>query len=282
MFIQKTHNRETQQGQILLITVMLLAAAVTVVMTIAFNSTTETQITRLEEDSQKALSAAESALEAAVQQKTGTVAINTLPAFAGTNITGQAEVIEMSGYEFVTPLLQRDEQYTFYMAGYDYEANTWAESWPVPYAATGDITVYLQTEQDAGGCPGPALELTFIDAANNTNRKAIIDPCGVIDSTDGQPEVPTAAGGSLKNVNFDYKTTGTGTALTGISGMKVMMVRVLNMATRVGFQTSVSTPFKSQGRVVSSEAKTQSGVTKKIELFQSNPQIPADFFVTSF
>ena len=76
---------------------MLFAAAVTVVMTIAFNSTTETQITKLEEDSQKAMAAAEAALEAAIQQKSGTVALNTLPAFAGSNITGQANVVEMGG-----------------------------------------------------------------------------------------------------------------------------------------------------------------------------------------
>jgi hypothetical protein len=42
MYIPKKHNQR-EQGQILLITVMLLAAAVTVVMTIAFNSTTETR-----------------------------------------------------------------------------------------------------------------------------------------------------------------------------------------------------------------------------------------------
>jgi len=60
-------NRE--KGQVLLITIMLLAAAITVVMTIAFTATTETQITKLEEDSQKAMAAAEAALEAAIQQK---------------------------------------------------------------------------------------------------------------------------------------------------------------------------------------------------------------------
>ena len=90
---RKYHER----GQVLLITIMLLAAAVTVVMTIAFNSTTETQITKLEEDSQKAMAAAEAALEAAIQQKSGTVALSSLPAFTGSNITGQANVVETGG-----------------------------------------------------------------------------------------------------------------------------------------------------------------------------------------
>lgn len=262
----------------MLITVMLLAAAVTVVMTIAFNSTTETQITKLEEDSQKALSAAESALELALQQKTGTVAIDTLPAFAGSNITGQAEVVEMSGFEFVTPILQRDEQYTFYMAGYNFDTNTWGASWPNPQPF-GDMEIYLESEEPTG-CPGVALELTFVDMGNVVSKREIVDPCGIITSTDGKPEVPTAAGGVVKGIEFEYKTTGS--PLTGMTGYKLLMVRVLNGATRVGFLTSASTPFKSQGRVVTSEAKTSTGVTKRIELFQSNPQIPSDFFVTAF
>ena len=83
-------TKRNQRGQILLITVMLLAAAITVAMTIAFNSTTDTQVTKLEEDSQKALSAAEAALESAVRQRiinsTVTLGTGDLSMFKG--ITG--------------------------------------------------------------------------------------------------------------------------------------------------------------------------------------------------
>lgn len=257
-------NKDKQQGQILLITVMLLAAAVTVVMTIAFNSTTDTQISKLEEDSQKALSAAEAALEAAVQQKAN-VALDSLPAFAGSNITGQADIVEVGGNEFVTPLLQRDEQYTFYMSDYLTLSNY----------SLADLTIYFKSESPVE-CP--VLELTLINKTNVITKK-IIDPCSAVVTT-GLPKISALAiTESVKGVAFGYKTTGTDLNNVNIPDMKLILVRVLNMPTRIGF---TGTGLKSQGRVITSEAKTQSGATKKIELFQSYPQIPSDFFVTGF
>jgi hypothetical protein len=40
--------------------------------------------------------------------------------------------------------------------------------------------------------------------------------------------------------------------------------------------------FPIQGKTVSSTATTTTGVSKKVTLFQSYPQIPAEFFTTSF
>ena len=56
-----------KRGQILLITVMLLATVMTIVLSVSFKSVTETQITKLEEESQKALAAAEAAIEVALK-----------------------------------------------------------------------------------------------------------------------------------------------------------------------------------------------------------------------
>lgn len=263
MYIHNHQRNEREKGQILLITVMLLAAAVTVVMTIAFNSTTETQITKMEEDSQRALSAAETALEAAIQKK-GQVLLSDLSTFNNTGITGEATIIEMGGNEFVTPLLQRDEQYTFYLSDYLTLSSYWS----------GDLVMYLKSET-AATCP--ALELTFVDSTNVVTKN-LIDPCSIIQGGPGN-RISTTAGGSVNGTQFLYKTTATGTILQGLSAKKVMIVRVLNAATRIGFSGN---SMKSQGRVITSEATTKTGVTKKIELFQSYPQIPSDFFVTSF
>lgn len=262
----KTKN---QQGQILLITIMLLAAAVTVVMTIAFNSTTETQITKLEEDSQKALSAAESALEAALQQKGAvTIGSGVLQNFQNTGITGQADVVNQAGLEFVTPLLQRDEQYTLYLANYDPKTNLFSASWPP--SPPGNLSIYIKSETDC-----PALELTFIDNTNNV-QKNIIDPCNVITGLN-KITMTNLSVESVGGTAFKWKTSPS----ISISNKKVVIARVLNAPTKIGFSgNGVSLP--PQGNVVTSEAKTQTGATKKIELFQSYPQIPSDFFVTGF
>ncbi|MFZ1549746.1 MAG: hypothetical protein WAT44_04755, partial [Microgenomates group bacterium] len=40
--------------------------------------------------------------------------------------------------------------------------------------------------------------------------------------------------------------------------------------------------LQASGQTVTSQATTRTGVTKKVQLFQSYPQIPAEFFFTSF
>ena len=70
---------------------------------------------------------------------------------------------------------------------------------------------------------------------------------------------------------------------TGANNL-LLLIRVLSSSptqTRVGlYADGGNLPL--QGRTITSEAKSPTGVTKKVQLFQSFPQIPAEFFVTSF
>jgi len=273
--------KHNQSGQILLITVMLLATAITVIMTISFSSRTETQITKLEEGSQKALSAAEAGLEAAIQKKTNIVLQRDLTTFQDGSITGQANIVEVGGKEFVTPLLQRDEQYFFYLTSYNQPAFG-SDYW------RNYLMIYTQSE--AGTCP--ALELTLI-ASDNSISRSVMDYCANIMTTGGTNNVPTSAtlpsdtpGDTVDQIKFAYRVTN---PIDLTATYKLLIVRVLNASTRIGFKGSSTgggvynwINLKSQGRLITSEAKTQDGITKRIELFQSYPQVPADFFVTSF
>ena len=86
----------------------------------------------------------------------------------------------------------------------------------------------------------------------------------------------TAPGSDVKGTTFGYRTA---VGTLPIANMKLVIVRVLNTATRLGF---TGNGMKAQEELSRLEAKTQTSATKKIELFQSYPQIPSDFFVTSF
>lgn len=274
-------NNNLKRGQILLITVMLLATAITVIMTISFSSRTETQITKLEEGSQKALSAAEAGLEAAIQKKTNIVLQRDLTTFQDGSITGQANIVEVGGKEFVTPLLQRDEQYLFYLTSYN-QPTFGSDYWQ------NYLMIYTQSE--AGACP--ALELTLI-ASDNSISRSVMDYCANIMTTGGINNIPTTAalpsdtpGDTVDQIKFAYRATN---PINLTSTNKLLIVRVLNASTRIGFKGSSRgdgiydwVNLRSQGRLITSEAKTQDGITKRIELFQSYPQVPADFFVTSF
>ncbi len=249
---------KNQQGQILLITVMLLATAITVVLSVSFTSTTETQITKLEEESQKALAAAEAGIEASLKSGSGTGVFSSLnlPGIDAASSNVSFSTVQSS--TFVTPLLQKDEQYTFYLANYPgLTAGYWS----------GNLDVYFQSEASC-----PAIELTFIKSDSSLVRN-LMDPCNLLQ---GAGETTTGAGGVVRDVTFTYKNS----SPFAVSNTKLLIVRTLSAATKIGFSGSANFPL--QGKTVTSEAKSTTGVTKSVVLFQSYPQIPADFFVTSF
>lgn len=255
-----------QKGQVLLITVMLLATALTVALSVSFKSTTETQVTKLEEESQKALAAAEAGIEEAL--KSGTADIGSLSGLG--SFSGTAQCSETSpGQEFVTPLLQKDEQYTFYFADYDQTTNSFSNYW------SGGFDLYFQTESNT-----PAIELTFI--TNSDIYHYLLDPDNLIPAPPATGKTAVTSGSyPLKGNTFSYKTQSS----FNLSGdTKIIIARVLDTETKIGI--SASSNLKPQGKTCESSATSGTtageGATKKVSLFQSYPQIPVDFFVTSF
>ena len=256
----KVLNLRSESGQVLLITIMLLATALTVALSVSFKSTTETQVTKLQEENQKALAAAEAGIESALKEEAG-VNIGGLGGLGG--FSGTADCNENSpGNSFASPLLQKDEQYTFYFADYPDLSSYWS----------GDIHFYFKSETDA-----PALELTFISSTGVITRY-LLDPDNRVSAESGETTCDTglySAGG----VAFQRRTN---LAIT-VANTKVIIARAISGETKIGIG---GTTLKSQGKTCESSATSGTtageGVTKKMTLLQSFPQIPADFFVTSF
>src|SRR3990167_1007022 len=98
---------KNKRGQILLITVMLLATVMTIILSVSFKSITETQVTKLEEESQKALAAAEAAVETAIKENQN---ITFGPGIEGslssiTGFSGSATIESLTSKTFTTPNL---------------------------------------------------------------------------------------------------------------------------------------------------------------------------------
>src|SRR3989338_7729209 len=104
-------------GQVLLIIVMLLATAITVVLSITFKATTDIQLSKLEEENQRALAAAEAGIEKALSTG-GNVSIDSSLATGLAGFEGNATITTAVSTTFVSPLLQKDQQYTFYLSDY--------------------------------------------------------------------------------------------------------------------------------------------------------------------
>ena len=271
-------------GQVLLIVIMVVATLLTVVLSLVFKSQTETQITHLEEQNQKALAAAEAAIDTALKQQSNISFgsnSNFLTNFQG--YTGQATLSTNIKNTFVSPLLQPDEQYTYYLVTYDPAAAPASRLGSDYY--TGGFTIYFGTTASTT-CASrntPALELTYISANPSappayTVTKRLAEPC-ITGKIVGSPDISvTSLANSpekVESISYYFKTS----SLTAPANTKLVIIRPLFSSTKIGV---IGTNLKPQGQYVTSSAQTPDGIEKKVQLFQSFPQIPAEFFLTSF
>ncbi len=246
-----------KRGQILLITVMLLATMMTVLMSVTFQSSTETQVTKLEEESQKALAAAEAAIEASL--KSGTTSIigaGSLSSFTGSGFTGGATVGTITSNTFTSPTVVKNGAYTFYMGDYNLTDKTIGSS------IGQDISVCFDSSST-----NPAIEITLLKT--NSVKKYVVDSNGRIANT-----LPSS--GNCGSFEYSYKISAADIG----SDSKLIVVRLLYASSKLFFSRNDDFPL--QGKTITSEAKSTTGVSKKVVLFQSYPQIPAEFFTTTF
>lgn len=275
-----------KRGQALLILIMVIATILTVILSISFKTQTETQITELEKESKKTLAAAEAAIEAALKSNES-VSFNdqALQDIKGYN--GQA-TLDNSYYKktFISPLLQQDEQYTFYLAKYPDFSDPFNGTLAVYYGSSGV------------DCNSVALELTLIydsdtNAATSPEydiKRYRADTGSILSNTGSQI-------GSTTSKTIDGETFNCSTSAISIDNgvypnPKVLFIRFINqsnLSSKIGVERlsgGIETPMKPylpvQGKYVNSEATSTSGVSKKVQLFQSYPQIPSEFFVTQF
>ena len=267
MKFTKTKN----SGQALLITIMLIAVALTVVLAMSYTSKTDVQLSKLEEGNQKALAAAEAGIDALVSSTIASgksLADYPLDSESFKNFTISATKSAVLKKEFASPLLQPKTQYSLYLSSYP--------TFTSPF--NGNIEFYYSTKASCTDSSADAIEITVVSGNSYpyTITRYLADGGNRIVS--GITEYLRQGEYTIDGTKFTCKTKPISISLA--TNPKMVFVRSIFNPTRIGFEGSANLPI--QGTVISSEAKTPSGVSKKVQLFQSYPQIPADFFTTSF
>ena len=138
---------------------------------------------------------------------------------------------------------------------------------------TDNMIINRVTPADSGYCSSDqafAVELTFLSSSDGVVKRYLIDECdlfeGTTDEYDFAATIPTGdispdpsvmiARIIAPNNNFD--------------GAKIEIVNA-----------TVGADWPAQGKTITSTASFgESTITKKVQLFQSFPQFPAEFFVT--
>ena len=269
-----------QDGQILLIVVMLFALSLTIVMSVSFKSITESQITKLEEESQRALAAAEAGVEAALKSsETGVKSFSELgiPSLEGIQ-AGSVTIASVQLTTFTTPIVVADDTYTFYMADYNTETGVFGSSY------TENLNVYYgqpdpgQTSYD---CRQNALELTFISGASPYTTTRYLADIGSLVTIPSSSDKVGSPLGAAKIIGSDQFWC-TIPAIIKPSNSKLLLIRVIGKDTRIGFEGGGGANLPVQGKTITSEAQSTGGVKKKIYFFQSYSQIPASLYTTIF
>lgn len=266
MNINFYHSKRAQEGQVLLLLIMLIATVITVVMTLTFKAQTDTQVSKLNEESQKALAAAEAGIEASIRIDNNTT--STYTALGINNLSGidpsqsTVQVVLQRAPQFVSPLIEKDQVYTYYLANYDGTTVTGA-----PPVAT--LNLYYGSE---GACNTLALELDVLSGSNTLTRY-ISDAGSILGQGSGVYQNTPA---TFSGVQFRCRAN-----IPVPADGKLLFIHVIssNSGTRIGTNDGRLPP---QGKYIYSEAKTTTGVVKKVQLFQSFPQIPSEVFLTSF
>lgn len=255
-----------RSGQILLVTLLVMATIVTVVFTISFSARTNTQTTKLEEENQKALAAAEASIQVALKKKTSTTLgsgeLSSLSTFSG----GATVNAGSTATSFTSPSIEKDGEYTFYLGAYT------TGNPPIFGASVADdIRICFGTSGTA-----PALDIAIVKANAPKLRRYAVDPqsriSNVSSGTAGCTGNPTA-----NTFSYSYVIPG---AEIGTDA-RLLIVKTLYNSTQLLFLHTTGSSFPPQGTLIQSSATSStSGVTKKIQLFQSYPQIPTEFFST--
>ena len=287
----RTSNVNPQSGQALLVLILIIALAITVVSAVSFRLTTEVQTTKSQEENVRVLAAADSGIEKGLQlanqpstpsnyyEKYVDVVGGTLQALPGVDAQkSNLTITTTSGNQFISPEIPIDEQYTFYL--WNYPATTNQNYF------TGNLSVYFGSN-GAGTCNAtrttPAIEISIIYGVSNDQVvRYLYEPCASGQYIGGINKGTIEAGATLHSKGTDYpfnwKTAGI--SIGSIQEPKLMIVRSLFGGTRIAFEGSA--PLPEQGKIIRAEAVSLSGSSKVVSLFQSFPQIPADFFVTTF
>jgi hypothetical protein len=277
----KNHTHNSQKGQALLLLVMMLATTMTIVMTVVFTSRNETKTAKLEQDSERSFSAAEAGIEAVMRvtpSPSMTFAQLGLSNLNGVDLNNSTVSISTPNDPFVSPLIQKDQQLTYYLADYNTTDGTFSN----PFS--GNLDLYYGSETGIN-CNQIALEMSAVygTAAPYSVMRYVANYQNTI--------LQTSLGVSTFDISGTPYTINTTsfkcrTSFTIAANARLMFIRVLAASrstakTRFGTDGTLAT-HRAQGRYIQSEAKTTSGVVKKVQLFQSYPQIPAELFVTSF
>lgn len=276
-----------QKGQALLILILMISLVLTVLSAVSYRLSVDTQTTQLQDDAVSALAGADAGIEAGLSfasAVTSAVAVGGpknfedkdigLGTLASTGIDvqkSQVTVFNQPGDNLLTPEIEKDAQFTYYLV----DPNNIVSG----TSFKGNVTVFFKDVD--GSCSVSrtklALEINRIKADGTVIRN-LVEPCTTNQiGTSDLSVSDTPQGEFSKDASLNKKIS------IQIADERLLIIRTLFNKTNLGFKAvpDQGSSIPVQGRIIRSYAVTNSGVSRTVDVFQTLPQLPAEFFVTS-
>lgn len=249
-----------QNGQVLLIIVLVMVVGLTIGLSLASRSITNLRTSEEEVTSQQALSAA----EAGIEQVSKTNASIANGSFLN-NTTYNTSITSVSGNSFLLNGgndVLKDDGADVWLSNYSTDS---AKLYQNPWS--GNLGIYWG--KDNNGCNQAALEIVVISGsrANPVSRKYAFDPC--LSRTSQNHFTFVSSGGQASGKNFPFASS------INISNGLILRVLPLYQETSIGVSGDSALP--SQGEIVTSVG-TSGTTSRKVTVFQGFPTLPSEYF----
>lgn len=253
--------KKFEQGQTLLIVVLVMVVALTVGLSIASKSITSLRSSTEEASSQKALAAAEAGVEQAIKNNlsiaSGSFSNNTVYSTSVTQVLGSSFLLNGGN-----PVLQDD--------GIDLWLSTYSTNQTQLYSNpwSGNLTIHWGNSSN--GCSNAAIEIAVISgsrAAPILTRYAF-DPCQTRSSVNSFNFV-SSLNNTIAGKTFYYRTT--------IAVSSGLIARVIPFYANTPMAAVGSVALPSQGTTIVSTGKS-GNTERRVNVFQGYPEVPSEYF----
>lgn len=251
-----------EQGQALLIIVLVMVVALTVGLSVVSKSITNLRTSTEEANSQKALAAAEAGIEQAIKNNVsianGTFANDT---------TYKTDITQVLGTSFVlnaaNPVLQDN--------GIDVWLSDYSENPALLYGNPWSGNLTIKWGSSANACNEAALQVVIFSGTkqNPLSRRYAFDPCQTRRSSNNFT-LASASQSTVSGKTFYYQ------ADISVSSGLIGRIVPLYASSLVALTGSVALP--KQGSIITSTGES-GGTQRKVNVFQGYPEIPSEYFL---
>lgn len=245
-------------GQILLITLLVLSVATTIALALISRSTTDVNISTQVEESSRAFSAAEAGIEQSLKKSSG---VSGALSSGETYTTTQDIIGGTASYEFPKAIAKGDVA-TLWLVPHDANGNP-IVSGGANY--TSDTLTLCWGNEGAGAVPAIVAAFHFIDATDSTYK---VSRVALNTENDGDNFDMTGIGGGC-STNTDFSKSIT-LANLGIvrTADRILMVRIRPLYANAWIAASSAVALPQQGNIFTSCGKTGTNVQRCITAYQ--------------